>query len=601
MDVMVSVSRVNRAISMVLCCGLLGVWLSGCLIAPGDFDESLLRRYQKAIVDRSPQRRAGERGPGVLRPLPGGARAPLKIVDDPVTGEKAIELSLAQAIAMAMAGSPQIRVVSFDPAILHEDVVAAAAAFDLVVFGGINQSWVDRNQASTFLGGQTNTTAVEAGVRNMNTFGGLTEVKLTGTRTSDDSAFTALSPRYESELSVEVTQPLLRGGGQDFNLAALRLTRVGRSIGEVQFRQRVEEIVVQVEQVYRTLAQARGFLAIQQRILNDGEETLRKVRARGELDARSKIEVKQTEVAVEQRRAEVVRFRKTVGDAEDALARLLSDPRLNVLSDCRICPADAELEAAVFIVDPMDQLINALRHNPQLEQARLAIDAAAINVTVARNETLPVLNLTASIGLQGLDGSPGNAFEEMRFNDFISYGVGLAFEYPWGNRAAEARLRRRQLERRKAVEVMQDVADQVAVAVNEAIRQIQTSYDEAAAQRKVVDALEKNLEGLEALLELGRQSYLSLLQLILQQQDALGFARRAELQAIINFRNAQSRLTQLTGTVLHRHQIRLMAEDVSGGWAPPLRPPTTAPATLPATLPAATLPTTSATLPAAAK
>ncbi len=590
MGAMLSALKRNRNRLTALTCGWACLWLSGCLVSPGKIDERLIARYQRAIQAASPQRRAGREGLELLRPLPEEARPPLKVVKDPLTGEQAVELSLEQAVRMAMAGSPDIRVVSFDPAILREDMVQAAAAFDLTVFGGINQVWTDESQASTFLSGQVHTTAYQVGARKTNILGGQGQLKWDVTRTSDETVFSTLSPRYESVLSLEITQPLLRTAGKDYNLSALRLAQIGEKTGYAQFRQRVEEVIAQVEQAYWTLVQARGYLEVQLQILRDGEETLRKVEARAELDARLKIEVEQTRVAVEQRRAEVIRFRKSVADVEDALARLVGDPRLNLLTDYRILPADAGRKLAPFLAEPIDQLIVAMRHNPVLEQARLAIDAAQINVRVARNETLPAVNLTGSVGLQGLEGNFSNAVGQMRKLNFIDYSVGMVFEYPWGNRAAEAKLRQSQFQQLKSVSALQSVADQVALNVNEAIRQINTNYEEIGAQERVIQSLERNLEGLQELLKLGRQSYLSVLQLILQQQDALGFARRTRIQAIVDFRNAQARLAQLTGTILQQHEIRLIAEEITGAApapvpAPAALPPASGPATLP-TLPA---------------
>ena len=578
--------RTDRTVWMVLCCGLACVWVSGCLLQPSGIDEGLISRYQKSILERSPQRRAGEQGLDALRPLPEKLRPALKTVTDPLTGEAAVELSLEQAVRMALHSSPEIRVVGFDPAILREDVLQALAAFDVVVFAGFSQSWVDRDPSSSFLAGQTHTTGLEAGARGKTVYGTAAELKWENSRVSEDSVFASLSPRYESLMTLELAQPLLRGAGKDYNLAAVHLGEVGHKLGYAQFRQKVEEVVAQVVQTYWLLVQARGNLKIIQALLAQGEETLRKVRARQLLDAKPKIEVQQTIVAVEERRAALIRARKAVADVEDALARLLGDPRLNLMTDSRIRPTDEEPPAPPFTVDPIDQLVSALRHSPLLEQARLAIQAARINVGVARNETLPVLNLTVSTGIQGLAGGPSNAFEEMRKMDFIDYGLGLGFEYPWGNRAAEAKLRQRNLELHKAVATLQNLSDQVAVSVNEAIRQIQTSYAQIAAQERLLKALEANLEGLAASVEYGRGSYLLLLELILRQQDSLALSRRAKLQAMVDVKNAQSRLAQLTGTVLQQHHIKLMVEAEAARAAPPPTPPATrTPTTMPATRP----------------
>jgi outer membrane protein len=560
---MFAAMTVRRGAWIAICCGWLGACLPGCWITPAEIDESLLTRYQQSILMRSPQQRAGADGLNLLRPVPEKERMSLKMVKDDLTGEDAVELSLERVLRMALASSPEIRVVGFDPAISREDMVAAAAAFDVAVFGGAERTWTDHNTGSTFQTGRSETTAGEAGLRNRNIFGGQVELKWDMTRSWDDSAFTTLNPRYESTLTLALTQPLLRGGGPDYNLAALHLAEVGQKVSYSQFRQKVEEVVAQVEALYWQLVQARGNLRILQETLKQGEETLRKVEARKGIDAREKLEVQQTIVAVESRRAALIRARKSVADVEDALARLVSDPRLNLMTDYRIRPVDAEPKVARFTVDPMDQLLTALKHSPLLEQARLGIEAAEISVRVAWNETLPALNLTGSTSAQGLRGNFMNAVDDRNTFDYIDYSIGVLFEYPLGNRAAQAKLRQQRFGQRQAVATLQNIADQVAVAVNETVRQIQANFEDIEAQEKVVRAVQANVEGLQAQLELGRQGYLFLLDQLLRQQDALGSARRAKLQAQVNFKNAIVRLAHLTGTALQMHHVKLMAEEVS--------------------------------------
>jgi len=581
-----------------LCCMGLVIGVSGCLIQPPEIDQGLLTRYQRSIRIRSPQRRAGQGGLDLLRPVDEEMPKPLETVHDDLTGQQAVRLSLRQAVRMALAHSPEIRVVSFDPAISREEMARAAAAFDFVVFGSIDQRWMDRNPSRAFETGRVHNTEAQLGLRNTNILGGQTELTWSVSRVNEEGLYTEPNPYYESILSLEVNQPLLRTAGPDFNLAELRLAEIGHKTSYAQFREKVEEVVASVETAYWALVQARGVVAIQQEVLEQARETLRRVKARRLLDAREKLEVQQTVVAVEQRNAELIRAKKVVADTEEALARLISGPDLNLLSGYRIKPDVSQPEIKDLTIDPADQLVNAMRHSPLLEQARLAIKTAQINVRLAENETLPALVLTGSVSAQGLKGNFKNATDNMQGYDYVDYGVGLLFEYPLGNRAAKARLRQQKFELDKSLENSQKVADQIAQAVNEAVREVQTTHQEVAAQDAVVQALQKNLEGLQAALEWGQQAYLFLLELILRQQESLGAARQARLQAMVNHKAALARLLQITGTTLHQYHVKLMMEQSAEAYRParpsrrPAAPatvgasgPSTTPATVPATLP----------------
>ena len=74
--------------------------------------------------------------------------------------------------------------------------------------------------------------------------------------------------------------------------------------------------------------------------------------------------------------------------------------------------------------------------------------------------------------------------------EYVSYAVGLTFEYPLGNRQRDAELMRRRLERSKAVSSLHSAADQVAVPVKEKARRVRTTMEETVVQREAAEAAE---------------------------------------------------------------------------------------------------------------
>ncbi len=537
--------------------GWLCVCPAGC-VSPGGIEPDLITRYQHSVLNRSPQRRAGEKGLDLLRPISDTDAVPLKTAEDPKTKAARVELTLAQAIRLALLNSLDIRVVGFDPAISREAMVQAAAEFDYTVFGGVSHTIQDASTAFTFGAGKAHTTAGQVGVRKKTITGADVSLSWDLTRTHDNSAFATLRRRYESQLALEITQPLLRNAWPDYNLAGLEVARIGEKVSFSQFRQKVEQIVTEVQTTYWSLAQARREVVIQQRLLDKTIETLDRVKKRRELDA-TEVEVKQAEAAVETRRATLLRAKKTVGDVQDLLVRLLADERLDLLGKYVVIPTTPPVASKVT-VDSADQLVNALRHSPLLEQARLSIETADVNVRVARNETLPSLDLTASVTFDGLKEHAEKAVNEMLSEHFVSWRFGATFEYPIGNRQPKSVLRQRKFERLQAVTEMQNLADQIAVAINEAVRQIETTFSEIKANRAAVAASRAQLQALEDTEKIRGRLTPEFLQVKLSAQEFLASAERAELQATMDLTKALAGLAQITGTTLKKHNIRLAAE-----------------------------------------
>ncbi len=537
--------------------GLVYVFVVGC-VSPGQIDENLVTNYQRSVLARSPQKRLGDEGLDILRP---DEAKTFKIVKDKLTDRDGVQLSLDEAIRLAIANSLDIRVVSFAPAISREQMVQAAAAFDWVVFAGASHTRTDHHTATAFRHFKSRSIPVEVGVRKRTVTGGTAELAWELTRTSDNTAATLLNPNYESMLSLQLTQPLLRGAWPDYNLSALKIAQLGEKVSNSQFRQTVEQVIADVQATYWTLVQARRELQIQNALLAKTIETRDRVRARGALDA-TKVEIKQTEAAVETRRAALYRARQAIFDVQDRLARLLSVARMNPLRRYAIVPTTKPVISKVSI-DPTDQLVSALRHSPLMEQARLAIEAADVQVRVAKNETLPVLDLTASVGGQGMRDVGGKAGGESLTFDYLDHSVGLIFEYPLGNRAAKSLLRQRRFEQLQSVTEMQNAADRVAVSVRVAIRHIETAFQEMQARKAATAASRAQLQALEDTERIRGRLTPEFLNLKLNSQESLAAAERAEVQTVTDFNTALARLAQITGTTLQQKNIKLAVENSS--------------------------------------
>ncbi len=562
----------TQTVAALLAC--LGV--AGC-VSPGEIDVNLLTRYQESVLARSPQRRAGEDGLELLTAIPDPTIS-LQVEVDPQTGTRVIRLSLEAAVQLALMNSTDISIVAYEPAIAREDMVQAAAVFDYIVFASSAYTRTDRNAPSVLASSKTKTIPATAGVRNTNILGGVTEARWDFVRTSDNSPFTTPDPRYESIFGVFYTQPLLRFAGPDFNLATLHLAQLGEEVAYARFRQEVENIITQVQTLYWTLVQVREDVEIQKDLLTKTLETLERIKKRAGIDA-TQVVIKQTEAAVATRRAALIVARKLIYDVQDQLARLLADDRFMLANAYVILPSVAPPKTEVAI-DTASQLINALRYNPALEQARLAIASAEINVRVARNETLPVLDLTASTGTQGLHRHGEKAIDEMLGGKFHDYSLGFTFEYPLGNRQAEAALRQRKLEKFKSIAELQNIADLIAVSVKEAIRQILTSFEEMEVQEVAVMASQMQLDALNVLEKNTERLTPEFLQVKLQAQAQLALAKRGRIRARVGYNNALAELTQVTGTTLRSYGIKLRMK-----YAIAPRPPVTTLPSQPSVIP----------------
>jgi len=366
-------TRLVKIVSAVVCVA----HLAGC-VRPGRIDPTVLNGYQRSVLMRSPRRRGGD-GLGLIRPAKTiGPKVKIVTKD----GKTRIELTHQEAVQRALANSPIIAAVGFDPAISREEMIAAAAAFDVVLFGSFDYRRVDDRPSNVFGGGQTDTRDFEGGVKQALTTGGSWSVAYSLSRMWTSSTFQSLAIQYEPRLVLEITQPLLRDAWPEFNLAQLRIARVGRQISESAFRSQVEAVVTDVISSYLTLRRERRALKIQEILLAMAVKTLEPVKARAEIDATA-VQIKQTEAAVANRRLSVIEAKHQILKAQDALVRLLSDPQINLSAEVEIVPvtplARAALNAARVELQALEDVERIRgRLTPEFLQLKLRAQEAVV-------------------------------------------------------------------------------------------------------------------------------------------------------------------------------------------------------------------------------
>lgn len=121
-------------------------------------EPDIISCYQQNLVNQGPQKRIDTEGQDSLNPLgllrpardPKRVLSDIKIVTDPNTGKKTSNLTVEQAVVRALANSPEIRVISFDPSIVKQDITKAAAEFDVSAFGRLNFEQEDNPVNSNF-------------------------------------------------------------------------------------------------------------------------------------------------------------------------------------------------------------------------------------------------------------------------------------------------------------------------------------------------------------------------------------------------------------------------------------------------------------------
>jgi len=535
------------------------VILPGCISAEVG-QEGMISSYQRELADKGPLKRRGDEGLDLLRQQEEDVFTPLKTDIDPNTGRKVLNLSVKEALVRSLSNNPEIRVVAFDPSIAAEDITKAVAEFDPTAFGSYNYEKEDNPADSIFLGGQSTSRVFETGLKQKNTLGTELSASYALTRNWDNLTTRRLNSRFEPMLAFQLKQPILRDGWEEFNKAGINIATLSHKISLASFRQRTEDVASRVVTAYWSLLEARREVEIQQYLLERTEETLARVRDREGIDATS-AQISQAETFLKSRQSALLQVQKNLTDTQDSLLQFLSDPQMDLVEDIEIVPTSPPNLETVDL-DRTELLAEAMANNPAIQQAKIGVEVANINVKVAKNQVLPRLDLVASSRLSGLNRGYGSAHDQIGDGDYVSWALGVNVEYPLGNRAREAELRKRKLELSKARSVVHDTSDKVALETRERLRLLQKAEKDLDIQAQAVESAGAYLQGLEDMEKVRPSLTPEFLLVKLQAQESLAEAERARARAVTEFNAATVQLARATGTVLRLHRIRTTLEDM---------------------------------------
>jgi outer membrane protein TolC len=228
-------------------------------------------------------------------------------------------------------------------------------------------------------------------------------------------------------------------------------------------------------------------LALAEKTLSDNERQV-------EVGTLARIDLVQSKTQVATRREDLIVSNFTQTQIQDQVKKVLTrepDPGL-VLA--RITPTqDANAPADADILPVQDAIRVALENRPELRQAILQLRNSEIEIQYAKNQLLPILDVTANYNHSGIGGTEtirngfgptapivavnrggvGDAFGDLFKMNSRGYAFGFNLQIPLGNGARQADYSRITVEKKTNEENIKAVEQQIALEVRNAINAVQ--------------------------------------------------------------------------------------------------------------------------------
>ncbi len=471
-------------------------------------------------------------------------------------------------VYQALQNSPFIRAISRDPLIREQEVTEANAEFDPELFAKtLYDDRVDPvgntlETSEPFL--KQNIWTGQAGVRRKLQTGADVEIGQKLGFENSNGRFFSPQDQGTATISINVNQPLLRGGGRLYNRSQIMLAQATQQAGWQTFLIGFQDELIKIGESYWNLNYRRGVLLQKQRNVKRGADVLAKLQGRADLDSVPS-QILRAQAAVASRETELSNSLRDIENAQTEIRRLIGDRAGLSTYDVEMIPAEAP--SYVYESRPFDQLVQqAIENRSEIREAVQRAKIAAIESDIGRNEMLPELNLILRSYMSALEGDSGieYAWQQQWVSTAPGYAAGLEYAIPYGRRASKSRLTQRQLKLQKVNEEIDVVILAVVSETQVAARHIDSAFKTMQAAAGAIHAATADLEyqyqrweGF-ALVEgdfSEGQTPVTLLDQLLDAQQRLSNSEAIYSQSEFEFKKAQLALNRATGTILQHERI----------------------------------------------
>jgi len=215
---------------------------------------------------------------------------------------------------------------------------------------------------------------------------------------SSSNAANFFNPYVSSSMVVTLSQPLLAGAGRFVNRRNILIAENNRKIADLSFAQQAITTVTNTITAYWELAYARENVKVQQQAVTVAEKLYNDNKKQLEIGTMAPLDVTRAESELASDRTNLIVAQTTQLQDELILKNYISkDPMASNLINVEVIPTDKpdapeSIEAASF----EEAVKEAFQKRPDVREQAFNLDNANIDVKATKNALLP----TASLGFQ---------------------------------------------------------------------------------------------------------------------------------------------------------------------------------------------------------
>ena len=463
-------------------------------------------------------------------------------------------LTLEQCRALTLENNLELKVQLISPAIAAERVDEEQAAFEAAFSTNLIYSKTDTPIASeldVISGSQVDYFRTGLGVQVPLRTGGTIRFDSADNRIKTDAPGVEFNPYFASDLSVSISQPLLRGAGNRANTHAIRITEYERQVTDARTKLEVIRVIAAVDRVYWRLYAARKELEVRKKQYDLAKALYEQARRFVEAGDKSQVEIIRTEAGVAQQLEAIIVAENNLRDRERELKRTLNKAGLEMQTPTVLTPA-TEPDPVRYELQKHRLVETAIDSRMEMLELELQIAEDISTIDYMHNQALPLVTMDYTYNINGLGASRNDSFDLLFDKRFEDHRFGVQLLVPLGNEAAKSRLRQSFYQRRQRLATRDNREALIELEVLNAIDQLEANWQRilASRQRSILDG--RLFEAEKRQFELGLRTSTD----VLQAQTNFANAQSAEILALAEYQIALVDLAYATGTLLGAAKVQ---------------------------------------------
>ncbi len=471
---------------------------------------------------------------------------------------KVIDLTQDEAVAKALKMNIELTVERLNPQLQDLALKGAFAAYVPSVGGTFGERSNTTRPGNIYSGGDVarvntmTTTYNFTASQGLRWTGGTATMNWGNSRQGTDNWQTTLTPRYDSNLQLSLSQPLWRNRAIDANRQTLLTTEISRRVADITLRAATVNTIANTRNAYwdlvyaiQAVESAKASVALAQRLVEDNK-------IRVEIGTLAPLDIISAQAELATRQQTLVSAEANRRTAELTFKRLIVSGTDDPLWNVTLNPVDRPATDVAEKIDLEAALRTALENRTDVVTARKNLEVSDIGLKYNRNQTMPGVDLTASYQTAGAAGtqylvnqvtrdrlmvaSTGwtDAVGQFGQNLLPTWNVQVQVSYPIGTSSQDATLARSKVQYQQALAQLRALELTVATDLTNQALTVQSTFQQVQAAAASRALSQKRLDAEQSKFEVGMSYNYNV---VLAQRDFTD-AQNSELRAILNYRKA---------------------------------------------------------------